>query len=339
MTDIATTINAALEKAGLLKGNSAAIAKPRFPIHSWLADQHRGQSLASVPNSSVGSMTNETLSNPGGTRNYRVYVPDANASQRTPPYPLIIMLHGCTQSPEDFAAGTAMNELAQREGFVVAYPEQTVNANGSRCWNWFRPEDQARDRGEPAILAAITRRIMADQAIDPAQVFIAGLSAGAGMAVIMGRLYPELYAGVGAHSGLPYGVAHDVASALSVMKNGREGGGMATPSRKAAAIPTIAFHGAADATVAPENTHAIIAQAVNNYGNLVPSTSKVVSEGRQSAERTLFTDHDNIVRVAHWRLHGVGHAWSGGSAAGSYTAPAGPDASAEMVKFFLRQSR
>ena len=169
---------------------------------------------------SPGAFLNRSFTNNAGTRNYMLYVPASYTAESSEPVPVIVMLHGCTQSPDDFAAGTRMNALADQHGFLVIYPAQAANANGSRCWNWFRPEDQIRDSGEPSLIAGITREVASAYRIDARRIFVAGMSAGASMAVILGAMYPELYVAVGAHSGLPYGAAHDMPSAFSAMQGG-----------------------------------------------------------------------------------------------------------------------
>ena len=245
--------------------------------------------------------------------------------------PLLLMLHGCTQDPEDFAAGTRMNGLAAALGVLVLYPTQTAKENAARCWNWFLPQNQQRERGEPALLAALTQSVMAEHDVDPARVYVAGLSAGGAMADVLGRTHPELFAAVGVHSGLPLGAARDVISAIAVMKNG-PGATFATPGKMP---PTIVFHGDADETVHPRNGEQLVADALA-AGSPRPAreTRGHAPGGRAFTRRTHADAHGRIV-VEHWLVHGAGHAWSGGSAEGSFTDPAGPDASAEMLRFFL----
>ena len=269
----------------------------------------------------------ETLSHqgPAGSRDYKLYVP---ARQNGSPAPLVVMLHGCTQSPDDFAAGTRMNELAEEIGFLVAYPEQTQRANAQRCWNWFEARDQRRDGGEPALIAGITRDIVAEHGVDPQRVFVAGLSAGGAAAAIMGQRYPELFAGVGVHSGLACGAARDMGSAFAAM---RAGGPVEAGD---AVVPTIVFHGDRDTTVAPVNGDGVIEQARAGAASTAV-TSEGVSPGGIAYTRTVHREADGRERLESWRVHGAGHAWSGGSAKGSYTLPAGPDASREMLRFFL----
>ncbi len=275
-----------------------------------------------------------------GTRAYKLYVPAAAAS-RTLPMPLIVMLHGCKQNPDDFAAGTRMNALAERHGFLVAYPAQSANANGSNCWNWFRPADQVRDGGEPEVLAGIVRDVIATGSVDAERVFVAGLSAGAAMAVIVGHTHPELFKAVGAHSGLAYGAAHSVGSAFAAMHGSfsftRPAAAPAAPVR----VPTIVFQGDNDSTVVAANAAAIVEQAVAAGGGAnVPLDASELARARTKGRdytRTVHADASGRARVELWLLHGAGHAWSGGDAAGSYTDPSGPDASAEMVRFFLAQ--
>lgn len=265
-----------------------------------------------------------------GQRDFKLYIPAAAGGQ---PLPLVVMLHGCTQNPDDFAAGTAMNELAAAHGFFVLYPAQSQQANPQRCWNWFKHNHQARGRGEPALLAGMTREVMAAHAIDPARVYVAGLSAGGAMAAILGDAYPELYAAVGVHSGLATGIATDLPSALGAMKSGRPLRTPAAPS----GVPTIVFHGDGDTTVRPANAAQIIAASAGT-GTKV-STEQLQTPGGRTATRSVHHAPDGSVLAEHWRVHGAPHAWSGGSARGSYTDARGPDASAEMLRFFMAHPR
>lgn len=266
----------------------------------------------------------------GDSRAYRLYVPSTYTGS---PLPLVVMLHGCTQSPEDFAAGTGMNVLAEEQSFLVAWPEQSAAANGNRCWNWFNTEDQQRDRGEPALIAGITSDVMAEFNVDPSRVYIAGLSAGAAAAVIAARAYPELYRAVGVHSGLACGAASDMGSAFAAMRQG----GVIADTAAGDAIPTVVFHGDQDRTVHPVNAQQVLTQARGD-ARLAARTIQGSVPGGRSYTRTVELDAQGTAILEHWVLHGVGHAWSGGSAAGSYTDPHGPDASREMMRFFSRHS-
>lgn len=265
-----------------------------------------------------------------GQRDYRLYVP---ANRPDGPMPLIVMLHGCTQSPEDFAKGTGMNALAEEFGCLIAYPGQPSGANAQKCWNWFRPEDQMRDRGEPAVIAGITRDILRDHPVDPARVYIAGLSAGGAAAAIMGAAYPDLYAAIGVHSGLPAGGAQDIGSAFMAMRSGAAG----LPYR--AAVPTIVFHGSADSTVHPQNGQSVLDRALEAHPPLTRKTITGTADGGRTYRQTLHSLANGTSMAEHWEIDGAGHAWSGGQAGGSYTDPNGPDASREMVRFFLQHAR
>ena len=249
--------------------------------------------------------------------------------------PLVVMLHGCKQSPEDFAAGTRMNQHAEELTCLVAYPEQSATANSSRCWNWFRPEDQQRGYGEPALIAGITRQVMSDFAVDPARVYIAGLSAGGAAAAIMGSAYADLYAAVGIHSGLAAGIAQDMPSAFAAMHHGGQvrqvAGGMPI-------VPTIVFHGDQDRTVNPQNAELILAQAAAGI-ELEKRVERDQVPGGHAYTRTRYIDRAGSVLLELWVVHGAGHAWSGGSRDGSYTDPNGPDATREMLRFFGYHSR
>ena len=243
------------------------------------------------------------------------------------PLPLVVMLHGCTQDPDDFARGTGMNDAALERGFFVLYPAQSPKVNPQRCWNWFKHSHQRRGQGEPALLAGMTRDVMKRHDIDPRRVYVAGLSAGGAMAAVMAASYPELYAAVGVHSGLPAGSAHDLMSGLNAMK------GAGKKKRKAAAgaktVPAIVFHGDRDAVVHPSNGDAVYRQFTHAAG------AKETEERGEGHTRTVTLDAAGRAVGEHWNLHGAGHAWSGGSTAGSYAAASGPNASAEMLRFFL----
>lgn len=283
-----------------------------------------------------------------GTRAYKLYLPSDYRGQALP---LVVMLHGCTQDPDDFAAGTRMNVLAEEHKCFVLYPAQTKAANASGCWNWFQARDQQRDQGEPSIIAGLTRDIIRTYAIDAHRVYVAGLSAGGAMAAVMGNTYPDLYAAVGVHSGLPYAAAHDLPSAFAAMNQ------MGGPARRARSngaataarfVPTIVFHGDRDTTVHPRNGDEVVAQCTTMYsGNRAdtPATEPKVTirQGRvpdgHAYTRAVYQDANGQTILEQWRIHGAGHAWSGGNPRGSYTDPKGPNAAREMIRFFYQHAR
>jgi poly(hydroxyalkanoate) depolymerase family esterase len=265
-----------------------------------------------------------------GSRVYKLYVPSGYSGQ---PLPLVVMLHGCTQTPDDFALGTGMNDLAEEQTFLVAYPAQTQSANASKCWNWFNTGDQQRDQGEPSLVAGITRQIMSEFPVEAARVYIAGLSAGGAAAAIMAATYPDVYAAVGVHSGLACGAARDIASAFTAM---REGGTRTTASQgHGISVPTIVFHGDRDTTVNPINADQVIAQA-KAARRLQMTVSRGEASGGIAYTRSVLAEANGTPALEQWVIHGAGHAWSGGNAAGSFTDPRGPNASREMVRFFLQ---
>ncbi len=274
------------------------------------------------------SFTTAPYTNAAGTREYRLYVPANRGDERLA---LIVMLHGCTQTPDDFAAGTRMNALAEKHGFLVAYPRQNMRSNIRQCWNWFRPEDQRRGEGEPSIIAGITEEIVRQHGVDRRRVYIAGLSAGGAAAAIMGDVYPDLYAGVGVHSGLPSAAARDLASAFDAMRLGAK---VKEPSAKL--VPTIIFHGERDLIVHPSNGEAVAAKALGEAHGLSQTTEQGRTAGGRAFVRINYAEETGRTMCEHWRIPEGGHAWSGGCPSGSHTDPIGPDASREMIRFFFQ---
>jgi poly(hydroxyalkanoate) depolymerase family esterase len=305
-------------------GDAEPTMKDLNPTPAWL-NPERG--VPAAPPLDGASFEPHSYSGPAGTRGYKLYIPSRRGGG---PMPLVVMLHGCTQDPDDFAAGTRMNQAAEELGFLVAYPAQSRQANHNGCWNWFLTADQRRDEGEPSIIAGIVADIAARQDVDRRRVFAAGLSAGGAMAAILGARYPDVFAAVGIHSGLAAGAAHDLPSALVAMKAGRPGapGGRST-------VPTIVFHGDRDKTVDARNGAQAIADALASGGATEVVDERGKSPGGRKYTRRIYTRAGALV-AEDWLLHGGGHRWSGGSKAGSHTDPTGPDASREMLRFFSR---
>lgn len=277
-------------------------------------------------------LTTQRFTSAAGSRDYALYLP-AGPLQGAG---LLVLLHGCSQSAHDVAAGTRMHALADRHRMIVAYPQQSNQANASRCWNWFVPEHQTRERGEPAIVAGITREVLDRHPVDAGRVWVAGMSAGAAMAVVLGVTHPDLFTAVGAHSGVPYAVARDMRTAFAAMR----GSGPSPSSAVRAAVPAIVFHGTDDRTVVPRNGDEIVRSCVE--GQQAPAARSVerrAPHGGLAHTRAVHRRPDGATVAEHWVVEGLGHAWSGGDAAGSYTDPRGPDASAAMVRFFHEHTR
>lgn len=306
---------------------------------------HSSRTGSPRPSESEARFVEGVFHNEAGTRAYKLYVPRGCEEQGAR---LVVMLHGCTQSPDDFAAGTGVNAIAEERACLVLYPAQDRLANPQKCWNWFKESDQRRGEGEPSLIAGLTRKIMATYKIDPRHVYVAGLSAGGAMAAIMGATYPDLYAGVCVHSGLTHGAARDLASAMAAMKGKasaltrvvRSSGSSTDPvvrSRR-----TIVFHGDRDAVVHPSNGDRIIVRGVDGYimtTGAKPRVSRHSGQvpGGHAYTRYVYQDTEGLTFQEHWVVHGAGHAWSGGSSRASHTDPRGPDAAAEMLRFFEEQ--
>ena len=277
-----------------------------------------------------------------GPRRYKIFVP--KSYDRKKPIPLIVVLHGCTQDPDDVARGTRFNEMAEANGFVVAYPEQPQKYNGLKCWNWFDQAHQKRDAGEPALIASITQRVINDYSIDARRVYIVGLSAGGAMALTVAYAYPELFAAAGIHSGIAYGAVGSVAEAVTAMHAGAP-----IPSGLAARVvsgmgsrrsfPAIVFQGRSDKSVNVINADQIVSQLAESFD---PRVAKLSEESGESAAGYHYTRRiygNGRAMIEEWIVDELGHAWSGGSKEGTYTDPDGPDAGKEMVRFFLEHPR
>jgi poly(hydroxyalkanoate) depolymerase family esterase len=320
------------EPAARVRGVVGQVVRGLAPVLRGLGNplRHPAPEPAGRTGPAGGSFVARSHADASGTRDYKLFIPSRPAN----PAPLVVMLHGCMQNPDDFAAGTGMNELAERAGLFVAYPAQSRQAHAQRCWNWYEPRDQVRGSGEPAIIAGLTRAVMADHPVDSTRVYIAGLSAGGAAALNIARAYPDLYAAVGVHSGLAAGCARDLGSALMAMQVGAPGLGSVTPFGAPAAgprVPTIIVHGESDGTVNVRNADQVLAQA--DVAGLTPRSETFEGRGH-SFTRTRYRDRAGRVVVEDWRVREAGHAWSGGRPGGSFTDGEGPDASRAMLDFF-----
>lgn len=349
MRDVTRTIEDALAAAGLMPRGDATAKRgiviegtarrvaPDDARDSGRLDAPRPverPAATEAPPAPPGEFLTRSFAAASGARTYKIYVP-AGYAAGADDVPMVVMLHGCTQPPDDFAAGTRMNAVADEHGFIVVYPAQSASANAQKCWNWFRTEDQTRESGEPAIIAGITREVAATYRIDRRRIFVAGLSAGAAMAVILATTHPDLYAAVGAHSGLAYRAASDMPSAFRAMHGASVP--VASLSGTALPVPVIVFHGDCDRTVNAANATAIVRQAAG-ASKAHEATSGTGACGRRFS-RKVYANASGSIVAEHWVVHGAGHAWSGGSTTGSFADEAGPDASREMVRFFLALAR
>ncbi len=331
--------------------SAAALVLAVGGLAVWRARQTR----RALRRAGAGQFVARSYTNAQGTRSFKVFLPPGHV--RAGPAPLIVMLHGCAQDADDCARGSRLNDLAAAETFVVVYPEQSERANRQRCWNWFLPAHQVRDSGEPSLIAGITRQVMTDVPIDPRRVYVAGLSAGAAMALVMGATYPDLYAAVASHSGLPYRAARGALEALRAMKQGgRESGRQGTSAHRAMGqyarvLPVMVIHGAADPVANVANADQTVAQWLEanhlskggEEGDGASDLLAHVHHGRSAAgyhyTRKVYLDERGRALLEQWIIEELGHALSGGATEGTFTDARGPDISREMVRFFLEHPR
>jgi poly(hydroxyalkanoate) depolymerase family esterase len=341
LTEATHAIQRALRGYAEASSDAAPDPQPELREHDAVIDGDFRVIDIEPPPQKPGRFKTGSYTNAAGTREYKLYVPAAHHPRALP---VLVMLHGCKQGPDDFAAGTRMNALAEEYGLIVVYPRQAAKANNSKCWNWFESKHQARDVGEPSLIAGITREVLAAYGADRERVYIAGLSAGGAMAAVMAATYPDVYAAVGIHSGLAYAAAHDVPSAFEAMRGSRRAKRKSRGDRRAHMVPTIVFHGDSDQTVHPSNGEQVIAHASSATatgeaaGHEASKHERSVEHGHASGRaytRTTYRNDRGEPVIEQWLVHGGAHAWSGGSTEGSFSDPAGPDASREMVRFFL----
>jgi len=300
-----------------------------------------------------GRFVDGVFNSDAGTRRWRLWVPNGyTPSQRLP---LLVLLHGCTQDPDDLARGTRVTDHADRLKVLVLLPEQPASANVKKCWNWYDPKHQRRDAGEPALVAGATRQVMSEWSVDARHVYVAGISAGAAMASVMAIGYPDVFAAAGLHSGIPFAAASDVMQGGGAMANGAPDtqrlarAAFDAMGERARPIPVIIIQGAADAVVRPVNAtntrdswFAMNALAAGGRTTRNPDVKRSTAEaGGLSYTKECVgsaTAADGTCDVLVVTIDGLGHAWSGGSSSGTFTDERGPDATAEILSFLLARS-
>jgi len=322
----------------------AATAKPRAATPAphtppapgkWLASHHAMPAGVGTPAHRLG---------------YWLYLPNNIPEQAARKgLPLVVMLHGCQQTATQFAQGTRMNQWAEQMGYAVLYPQQSVSAHAQRCWKWYDRATQ-EGGGDVPMIVGMVNKVMAEYAIDRSRIYIAGISAGAGMANIVALNHPRLFAAVGMHSGPVFGAGHSQMGALGVMQHG---GGMRADLAVREVLmrqphfpgmPMILIQGEGDSVVRPINQAQLVRQsrALNGIGAVAQPKTTLKSQGRggrHNAHRIhdFYDGRKLLLRVA--QIEQLEHAWSGGDETLAYNTKAGPDASKMMMEFFNRHQR
>ena len=288
------------------------------------------------------------------SREYLVYVPRAYGGWRR--RPLLVLLHGCRQTPEDFAAATRIAALADSNGWLVLLPRQSSKANAWTCWNWFDKATSA-GRGEAAIVVAQIRAVQRAYRVHPRRIFVAGMSAGGCLAAVLGLRHPKLFAGVAAHSAVACGAASGPMAAMQVLAHGADTaveqiGATArdAASRRALPVPLLVVHGGDDHVVSLRNARQLVRQYLVFNGRLDPKEmapdelpppdreiTQQLSPGRTATTIEYRDGARTLVRMV--RVDGLGHAWSGGDATFPYNDPLPPDATALLGAFVADQIR
>ncbi|MGH2794394.1 MAG: extracellular catalytic domain type 1 short-chain-length polyhydroxyalkanoate depolymerase, partial [Actinomycetota bacterium] len=282
------------------------------------------------------------VTTPAGSRQYALYQPPDPKGRR----PLVVYLHGCSERADDTAVASRYSELAAKRGFYVVYPEQPAEANGNLCWNWFLPDHQHRDAGEPSIIAAITRTVMKRFPIDPRRVFVSGVSAGGAMAVVLGATYPDLFAAVGSEAGVEYRGLPCVTVPCVVPPEQAGRWAYEEMGTRARQVPVFAIVGDIDAVSPAMNTEQVIQQwLVTDDWADDGREGSVAREPRRSTAGTVadgysytidrYTNRFGCLLTEHWLVQGMGHVHSGGARDQNYSDPLGPNAAEASYRFFI----
>ena len=290
-----------------------------------------------------GELIQRSYVGPEGTRDYLLYVP---AGYDGTPRPLVVGLHGCSQSASHFAYITGFNHLADTEGFLVVWPEQNIVSNTSLCWNWFSLVHQQRDTGEAAIIAGMVDEVAGTHAVDSKRVHAVGISAGGAMAVVLGAVFPDVFASVGSVEGCPFNGTPCVGSPSLMPASTLAGYVVDAMGSKARLLPLLVVQGTLDTSVLPANGELLVQQWVRAADQIddgatngsVPTTAASTSDGSAPGghdyEKAVYLDANGDVLVERWLVSGLGHAWPGGAPAIAYSDPQGPSACDESWRFF-----